>query len=368
MSELNQLPYHIALSLIPGIGCINAKKLIAYMGSVQAIFEASERMLLKVPGIGAVLARNIVEHRDLERGRKELEFLNKYKIKTTCYWDSDYPGRLKRCVDAPLVLFSKGNIAWNSEKIVAIVGTRNATDYGKKVCDELVAAMAERGGYTVVSGLAYGIDSAGHKACLQHGVPTWGVLAHGLDTIYPALHRSLAERMLVQGGVITDFLSQTKLDRNNFLRRNRIVAGLADATIVVESAAKGGALVTADIAGSYNRDVFAVPGRIADPFSQGCNELIQQNKACLIQSLSDLEYFMGWEKSKAKSSHIQKQLFVELTTDEQQLLNSLTNEPVYIDQLCQKVNMPMGKVSSLLLNLEFNGLVLSLPGKMYRLN
>jgi DNA processing protein len=214
--------------------------------------------------------------------------------------------------------------------------------------------------------LAYGIDSAAHKACLQHGVPTWAVLAHGLDTIYPALHRSLAGKMLVQGGLITDFLSGTKLDRNNFLRRNRIVAGLADATIVVESATKGGALVTADIAGSYNRDVFAVPGRSFDIFSQGCNELIQQNKACLIQSLDDLEFFMGWEKSKSKSPQIQKQLFVELTAEEQQVMDSLSGEPVYIDQLCQLVRMPMGKVSALLLNLEFNGLVQSLPGKMYR--
>lgn len=368
MFQTDQLPYHIALSLIPGIGCINAKKLIAYMGSVQAIFEARESQLQKVPGIGSILARNIVEHRDPERGLKELEFLDKYKIKTTCYWDSDYPARLKNCIDAPLVLFSKGNGNWDSEKIVAIVGTRNATDYGKKVCDELVAGMAERGGYTVISGLAYGIDSAAHKACLQHGVPTWGILAHGLDMIYPALHRSLAEKMLKHGGIITDFLSETKLDRNNFLRRNRIIAGLADATIVVESATKGGALVTADIAGSYNRDVFAIPGRNSDQFSQGCNELIQQNKACLIQSLNDLEFFMGWEKSEKKAGHVQKQLFVALTEEEQQIMESLSNDPVYIDQLCQSVKMPMGKVSSLLLNLEFNGLVLSLPGKMYRLN
>lgn len=368
MPQADQLPYYIALSLIPGIGCINAKKLIAYMGSIEVIFEANEKQLQKVPGIGSILARNIVEHRNLERGFQELEFLRKYQINTTCYWDTGYPTRLKNCMDAPLVLFSKGTINWNGEKIIAIVGTRNATEYGKKVCDELVADMAGRGGYTVVSGLAYGIDSAAHKACLKHGVSTWGILAHGLDMIYPTLHRALAEKMLVQGGLITDFISDTKLERNNFLRRNRIVAGLADATIVVESATKGGALVTADIAGSYNRDVFALPGRSSDLFSQGCNELIQQNKACLIQTLNDLEFFMGWEKSKAKASQIQKQLFMELTAAEQQVIDALKNDPVYIDQLCQLVKMPMGKVSALLLNLEFNGLVVSLPGKMYRLN
>jgi len=366
MTKADQLPYYIALSLIPGIGCINAKSLIAYMGSVEAIFEAKESQLKKVPGIGEFLAKSIVENRNLERGREEMVFLEKHKINTCTYHDFDYPTRLRNCTDAPLVLFGKGKLNWNTEKIVAIVGTRNATDYGKKVCDELVAAMAERGGYAVVSGLAYGIDSAAHKACLQHGVPTWAVVAHGLDTIYPALHRSLAEKILHDGGIVTDFISGTVIERQNFLRRNRIVAGLSDATVVVESAEKGGALVTADIAGSYNRDVFAVPGRSTDLFSRGCNELIRMNKAGLIQSLDELEYFMGWQQQVKKTSKIQKQLFVELTAEEQQLIDILTAEPVYIDQLCQRVKMPMGKVSALLLNLEFNGLVVSLPGKMYR--
>ncbi|WP_372776634.1 DNA-processing protein DprA [Mangrovibacterium sp.] len=368
MLSSEQLPYHIALSLIPGVGCINAKNLIAYMGSVEAIFEAKESHFKKVPGIGPVVARSIVENRDLERGKQELLFIEKHKIKTTFYLDDDYPTRLKRCVDAPLILFSKGNINWNAEKLVAIVGTRNATDYGKKVCDELISEMATRDGYAVVSGLAYGIDSAAHKASLQHGVPTWGVLAHGLDQIYPALHRSMAEKMLASGGVITDFISDTKIERQNFLRRNRIIAGLTDATIVVESAEKGGSLVTADIAGSYNRDVFAVPGRNSDNFSKGCNTLIKQNKACLIQNLDDLEYFMGWQKKARTTQKIQKQLFVTLTAEEQKVMDIMSGSPVYIDQLCQQLQMPMGRVSALLLGLEFNGLVASLPGKMYRLN
>ncbi|WP_163718283.1 DNA-processing protein DprA [Mangrovibacterium lignilyticum] len=368
MARIEQLPYHIALSLIPGIGCINAKSLIAYMGSVEAVFEAKESHFRKVPGIGPVLARSIVENRDLERGKQELPFLTKHKIQTYFYLDDDYPTRLKSCVDAPLVLFSMGNINWNAEKLVAIVGTRNATDYGKKVCDELISEMATRNSYTVVSGLAYGIDSAAHKACLQHGVSTWGVLAHGLDRIYPSLHRSLAERMLVSGGVITDFISESSIERQNFLRRNRIIAGLTDATIVVESAEKGGALVTADIAGSYNRDVFAVPGRNSDIYSKGCNTLIKQNKACLIQNLDDLEYFMGWQNQAKSSQKIQKQLFVSLSGEEQKVMDALSESPVYIDQLCQELHMPMGKVSALLLGLEFNGLVASLPGKMYRLN
>jgi len=366
MTSKEQLPYHIALSLIPGIGCINAKKLIAYLGSVEAIFKAKETHFYRVPGIGTVLAKSIIENRDLERGKRELDFLSKYNIKTAFYLDEDYPSRLKRCVDAPLVLFSKGKINWNVEKVVAVVGTRSATDYGKKVCDELVSAMATRSGYVVVSGLAYGIDSAAHKACLNNGVPTWAVLAHGLDKIYPSLHRSMAEKILGQGGLITDFISQTKIERQNFLRRNRIVAGLADATIVVESAERGGALVTADIANSYNRDVFAIPGRSIDVYSRGCNDLIKENKACLIHGLEDLEHFMGWQSNATKAPKIQKQLFVDLTNDEQLVFDTLSSNPVFIDQVCHFVKMPMGKVSALLLNLEFNGLVASLPGKMYR--
>ena len=368
MTVSEYLPYYIALSLIPGIGCINAKNLIAYMGGVEAVFDAKEKQLMKVPGIGPVLAQSIVENRDLERGRQELLFLTKHNIRTSFYLDEDYPARLKSCVDAPLILFSKGKINWNPEKIVAVIGTRNATDYGKKVCDELIAAMAVCGGYIVVSGLAYGIDSIAHKACLQHGVPTWGVLGHGLDQIYPSLHRSLAEKMLESGGLITDFVSKTKIERPNFLRRNRIIAGLADAVIVVESAEKGGALVTADIAGSYNRDVFAVPGRSLDVYSKGCNQLIKENKASLIQNLDDLEYFMGWQRKTPGPVRVQKQLFVSLTTEEQKVMEALSVNPVYIDQLCQQLNMPVGKVSALLLGLEFNGLVTSLPGKMYRLS
>ncbi|MFV0376170.1 MAG: DNA-processing protein DprA [Mangrovibacterium sp.] len=367
MAQPDKLPYFIALSRIPGIGCINAKSLIAWLGSVEAIFEAHESQLLKVPGIGRVLARSIVENRNLDGGRQELQFIEKHKINVWFYLDDDYPPRLKACVDAPLLLFSKGKIDWNCPKVVAMVGTRNATDYGRKVCDELIGGMAQRGGYTVVSGLAYGIDSAAHKVCLQHEVPTWGVLGHGLDRIYPVLHRPVAEKMLEQGGLITDFTSGTAIERQNFLRRNRIIAGLADATIVIESGEKGGALVTADIAGSYNRDVFAIPGRNSDVFSRGCNELIKTNKANLIENLDDLEFFMGWQAKTNTAPKIQRQLFFPLSDDEQLVVNALSETPIFVDQLCQLLQMPMGKVSALLLNLEFNGMVASLPGKMYKL-
>lgn len=366
MAQTEQLPYFIALSRIPGIGCINAKNLIAWMGSVEAVFGAGEKQLMKVPGIGTVLAKSIVANRDLESGKHELEFIAKHKINVWFYLDDDYPARLKACEDAPLLLFSRGQIDWACSKVVAMVGTRSATDYGRRFCDELIGAMAERGGYTVVSGLAYGIDIAAHKTCLQHGVATWGVLGHGLDRIYPAEHRTVAEKMLKQGGVVTDFTSGTKVERQNFLRRNRIIAGLCDATIVVESGEKGGALVTADIAGSYNRDVFAVPGRNADTYSRGCNELIKTNKAALLENLDDLEQQMGWQAKSTSKPKIQRQLFVSLSADEQTVFDGLTDSPVFIDQFCQLLQMPMGKVSAILLNLEFNGLVASLPGKMYK--
>ena len=251
--------------------------------------------------------------------------------------------------------------------MVAIVGTRNATNYGRDFCDSLIREMASRGGYCVISGLAYGIDVAAHKACLKNGVPTIGVLAHGLDQVYPALHRSVAMRMLDCGGLVSDFLSETIIERQNFLRRNRIIAGLADVTIIVESAEKGGSLVTADIADSYNRDVFAVPGRSVDQFSKGCNQLIKRNKASLIETLDDLEYAMSWQQAVDKPVRIQKQLFIELNDEEQKVADALQEHELYIDQLCSMVSMPMGKVSAVLLGMEFKGLVVSLPGKMYKL-
>jgi DNA processing protein len=368
VNKIEKLKYQIALSLIPGIGCVNAKNLIAYLGSVEAIFSSNEKSLSKVPGIGEVTARKISQSDVLPRAEEELGFILKNEIQSAFYLDENYPVRLKRCVDAPLVLFWKGNINFNTNKMVAMVGTRNSTSYGRGFCDSLVGEMAGRGGYCVVSGLAYGIDVAAHKACLKYDVPTIGVLAHGLDIVYPTLHRSTADKMLANGGLVSDFLSETSIERQNFLRRNRIIAGLVDATIIVESAEKGGSLVTADIADSYNRDVFAVPGRSMDPYSKGCNQLIKSNKASLIENLDDLEYAMSWQQAVDKPVRVQKQLFVELTNDEEIVANALKEHERYIDQLCSMVNMPMGKVSAVLLGLEFKGIVTSLPGKMYKLN
>ncbi|MEN6452793.1 MAG: DNA-processing protein DprA [Prolixibacteraceae bacterium] len=367
MDTGEDLSYRIALSLIPGVGFVHAKSLFTYFGSAKAIFKAREKTLVKVPGIGSITAGNIRNQNVLQRAEAEVEFIRRHRIKTFFYQDEAYPSRLKRCEDAPLILFAHGKADFSANKMVAIVGTRHATDYGRRFCDEFIAGMAARGGYCVVSGLAYGIDIASHKACLKHGVPTIGVLGHGLDQIYPSLHRPVAEKMLKEGGVVTDFLSHTEIERQNFLRRNRIIAGLTDAVVIVESAERGGALVTADIAGSYNRDVFAVPGRATDPYSRGCNELIRQNKAGLISSLDDLEYFMSWQPEIDRPAVVQSLLFSDLTPDEQKIVDSIQEKAFSIDDICQRVIMPAAQVSSLLLGLEFSGIVLSLPGKIYKL-
>jgi len=367
MDTTDDLCFRIALSLIPGVGFIHARSLFTYFGNARDIFRAREKTLMKVPGIGSITAGNIRSQKVLERAKAEVEFIERHRIRPLFYQDTDYPSRLSLCEDAPLILFSRGNIDFTITKMVAIVGTRNATEYGRGFCDELIAGMAGRGDYCVVSGLAYGIDVAAHKACLKYGVPTIGVLGHGLDRIYPSLHRPVAEKMLENGGLLSDFISRTEIERQNFLRRNRIIAGLSDAVIIVESAERGGALVTADIAGSYNRDVFAVPGRTADPYSRGCNELIRQNKASLISNLDHLEYFMSWQAGVDQIRTVQKQLFPDLTPDERKIVDSIRDQVLSIDDICQQVTMPAGHVSALLLGLEFNGVVASLPGKMYKL-
>lgn len=368
MSLPDSLKFQIALSLIPGLGPVGAKKLIAYLGSVEAIFQSGENRLMKIPGIGKITAKSIFSQDYIAKAEREISFIQKNNIKVSFYLDDDYPLRLKRCVDAPLILYSKGNVNLNAEKVVAIVGTRNATDQGKQFCNDLVAEMAKNGGYCVISGLAYGIDISAHKACVKYKVPTVGVMGHGLDKIYPSLHKSVADKILNDGGLVSDFVSDTKIERQNFLQRNRIIAGLADATIIVESAKKGGALVTADIASSYNRDVFAVPGRITDTFSLGCNKLIKDNKAAMIECLEDLEYAMSWQADVDLPRKVQHELFIELSPDEQKIADSLESGSMFIDELCQQVGMPGAKVSSLLLGMEFNGVVKSLPGKMYRLS
>jgi DNA processing protein len=370
MGNPKELLYKIAISLIPGIGPITARTLIAYTGSAEGAFREKEKNLLKIPGIGEINAQRIAAAQTdaLNQANREIQFIAKNQIQTYFYLDENFPTRLKGCTDAPIIFYYKGNADLNESRIISVVGTRNATSYGKEVCDEMIKGFSgSKYQLLVVSGLAYGIDVQAHKSCLKYDVPTVGVLAHGLDTIYPSLHAPTAAKMLENGGLLSDFPSETRIDRQNFLRRNRIIAGLADATIIVESAEKGGALVTADIANSYNRDVFAFPGRSTDVYSRGCNKLIKLNEAVLVENYADIEKAMNWDIKTSSAKAVQTSLFVELTSEEQKLVDLLRNGERFIDEIPLKTKLPMSKVSALLLGLEFKGLVVSLPGKMYRL-
>ena len=364
------LKYKIGITLIPGIGSMNAKKLIAYTGSVEGVFKEKKKNLIKIPGIGELLAESIVNHKVLNQAEKEIEFINRYEISYHFYLDEDYPARLKNCEDGPIVLFYKGIINFNQAKVLSIVGTRNATDYGKAWCNRLTDDLKDRNHQLlIVSGLAYGVDICAHRAALRNGFETAAVLGHGLATIYPATHKATAKEITKQGALVTDFISDTQLDRNNFVKRNRIIAGLADATLVVESGIKGGALITADIANSYNRDVLALPGRSTDAYSKGCNWLIKTNKAALVETVEDLEYALGWDPPGIQKPAIQTELFAEISAEEKQIVETLRGSgELSIDLICIRLEMPMSKVSAMLLNLEFAGLVRSLPGKIYRLS
>jgi DNA processing protein len=364
----DNLEYKIAISLIPGIGSVTARNLISYVGSVEGVFQEKEKNLKKIPGVGEVNAQRIIQQNVLDRAKLEVEFILKNHIQTYFYLDGNYPSRLKNCSDAPIMLYFKGNVNLNERRIISVVGTRNATNYGKEICNNLIRDFSEKSyQILVISGLAYGIDVHAHKACLKYNIPTVGVFAHGLDTIYPSLHAPIATKMLENGGLITDFISGTKIERPNFLRRNRIIAGLADATVIVESAEKGGALVTADIANSYNRDVFAFPGRSIDPYSRGCNKLIKFNEAILVENQADIEKAMNWDIKSNTAKAIQTSLFFDLNREEQLLIDLLKAGDRFVDELTIETQLPMSKVSALLLSLEFKGLVTSLPGKMYRL-
>jgi DNA processing protein len=363
-----QLLYHIAITSIPNIGDVTAKKLIAYCGSSEEVFKETKSKLEKIPGIGSVYAKSILDHKTeaLAIAEQELKFIEKNKIVPLFYLNENYPKRLLQCEDSPIVLYTKGNVDFNQQKVVSIVGTRKITEYGKDFCDKIVEELAPHNPI-IVSGLAYGVDVCAHKSALKNNVSTVGVLAHGLDRMYPKQHTATAKEMLERGALVTDYKSGTNPDRENFPKRNRIVAGLSDLTIVVESSKKGGSLITAELANNYNRDVFALPGRLSDSQSEGCNWLIKINKAALIQSVKDIEYIMGWQADKSKPTN-QTQLFVELT-EEQKIITTILaqKEKVGVDEITLTAQLPMSKTVAILLDLEFSGVVKSLPGKLYRL-
>ena len=366
MSEVS-LKHKIALGLIPRIGDINARKLVSHFGSVEAVFHEPYRNLIKIPGIGSGIAKHIAEKTYLVSAEKEAEYVENNNIRTFFYLDADYPFRLRQCDDSPVVFFFKGSCDLNSLKILSVVGTRNASTHGKEVCEKIIGGLSDgHPDLIIVSGLAYGIDITSHKAALSNNLQTIGVLGHGIKTIYPAIHRAIAATMIKQGGLLTDFVSDTLPERNNFLKRNRIIAGISDATLVIESGIKGGALITADMANSYNRDVFAVPGRPSDIWSAGCNSLIKSNKAALVENSDDIEYFLDWKPERSISVK-QKSLFSDLNDTEQRIYELIMKEgELSIDNICRTLEIPVNKLSSLLLQMEFKGVVKCYPGNVYR--
>ncbi len=371
MSETasTELIYQIILTQLPGVGTKSARKLVNAIGSAEAIFKEKPTQLALIPTLGEQVARLIKITPDLyERAEKELAFIDKFKIRTLYLTDEAYPLRLKQCADAPVLLYTLGNADYNSQRIVSVVGTRSPTDYGKEMCRYLVKGLADLD-VLVVSGLAYGIDTVAHKSALDASIPTVGVLAHGLDRVYPSVNSDLAHKMIQNGGLVTEFISNNEPDRENFPMRNRIIAGLADATIVIEAGSKGGALITADIANSYDRDVFAVPGRVSDKYSEGCNTLIKTNRAALVQKPEDILYIMGWEKPADRKQVKQKELFIDLDPNQEAIVKLLKEEgECGIDKICSNCNLSPGKLASILLDMECNGLVLSLPGKVFKLS
>ena len=361
--------YIIGLTLLKGVGDVLARHLLQYFGSAEAVFKANRSMLERAPGIGTYTAEQIDISRSnaLNRAEKELAFIDKNKITLYTISSDTYPKRLKECQDAPVVFYYKGEADLNSVKILSIVGTRRITDYGRKQIELLVRDLAGMfPKLLIVSGLAYGVDVNAHRNSMKYRLPTVGVLAHGLDRIYPAVHRNTAAEMLRDGGLLTDFMSGTNPERENFLRRNRLIAGLSDATIVIESAEKGGSLVTADIAFSYGRDVYTFPGRVTDMFSSGCNRLIQMNKAGLISSAKDLVMSLCWDTDV--KSFIQQDLFFSAEKPDHPIIQLLQEKgEFHVNKLAMEMDLPIHKLTPTLFELEMDGHIKAFPGGIYRL-
>lgn len=361
--DYSELQAVLALQHAPNLGDKTAKKLLAKFGSATAIFKEKKERLLKMDGIGKAKVEGLFDSENFKEAERELAFIEKEGIQVQYFLDADYPKRLKQCSDAPLILFSKGKINLNNSRIISVVGTRKITNSGRSFTEKFIEELSVLNPI-IVSGFAYGVDIVAQRAAVANNLQTIGCLAHGLNQIYPKIHAKYADSVLENGGFMSDFWSTDKFDRNNFLKRNRIIAGLSEATIVIESAEKGGSLVTADIANSYDREVFAVPGRPTDALSKGCNNLIKTNNAHLLTSAADLVYMLNWKIKEAKP--IQQQLFVSLEGEEEIIYNFLKEKgKSLLDTIAFTNNFPTYKVASILLNLELKGLVRPLPGKLF---
>ena len=356
--------YLLALLKVDGVGDIMAKKLLTHCSNAEAVFKTNSNQIAAIDGVGAVLLKNLKDKLVFEKANQELEFIKANNIKVSFFQDENYPDRLKHCIDSPVLIFSAGNINLKNKKIISIVGTRQITSYGTEFCRKLIEDLAPLDP-VIVSGFAYGVDIVAHQLAMDYNLQTIGVLAHGLNQIYPKTHKKYVAKMEENGGFMTEFWSSSNPDKENFVRRNRIVAGMTEATIVIESADKGGSLITANIANDYNRDVFAVPGRVTDKYSQGCNDLIKTQKANVLTSAADLVYILNWDIEN-KSKTIQKQLFVELEPDEQKIYDFLLkNGKELLDIIALQCDFPIYRISGILLNMELKGVIRPLPGKLY---
>ncbi len=362
----NDLLYQIALTRIPSIGNVLGRALIEKFEDAHQIFKASKKDLAATEKLGEARAAHIKNFNNFDEVEREMAFIEKQKIKTLFFPDTDYPKRLRNCYDSPILLYYKGTADLNADKIVSVVGTRNNSDYGKQICEQLIQDIAAEN-VLIISGLAFGIDTIAHKSALKNNLQTIGVVAHGLDRIYPSQNTMLAGQMLQHGGLLTEYGYGTLPDRHNFPGRNRIVAGICDALILVESSEKGGSLITADLANGYNKDVFAFPGRITDSRSEGCNQAIKNNKASMITGSKDLLEMMNWIPKKIQPKK-QRELFVQLSEQEHKIYEALKErENVHIDEIYALTHLSSSAAASALLTMEMQNLIASLPGKLYRL-
>jgi len=359
-----ELFYLLALQQVEGVGDIMAKKLINHCGSAEAVFKTKTSQIAAIDGIGSILIQNLKSKTVFEKAEQELQFIKSNEINVAYFQDENYPDRLKHCIDGPVLLFTSGNIDLKNKKIISIVGTRQITSYGMEFCRKLIEDLAPLDP-VIVSGFAYGVDIFAHQLAIDNNLQTIGVVAHGLNQIYPKTHKKYVAKVEQNGGFMTEFWSSSNPEKENFVRRNRIVAGISEATIVIESAERGGSLITANIANDYNRDVFAVPGRTTDKYSQGCNNLIKTQKANLLTSAADLVYILNWDiESKAKP--VQKQLFFTLEDEEQKVYDYLLkNGKELMDIIALRCDFPIYKISGMLLNMELKGVIRPLPGKLF---
>ena len=364
----NDLIYQLSLSFIPQIGSVQARILIDHFGDAKAIFKAKKDALGRLDGIGTVRANSIKSFTDFNKAEDEIRFMEKYKITPLFLSNKNYPQRLLNCYDPPTILYYRGTADLNTTKIIALVGTRNNSEYGRIITEELVSSLHPLQPL-IVSGLAFGIDAIAHKAALKNNLPTVAVLAHGLDCIYPSQHTQLAKNIIREsGGLLTEFSSATKPDKHNFPSRNRVVAGMCDATIVIETGIKGGSVITADLANAYNRDVFAIPGRTSDIKSAGCNHLIKNNKAILLTDAEQLIEVMGWNENNVAVKTKQKLLFIDLTAEEKIIVEILREKQIAsIDEINLKSGLSSSSVAAAILNLEMQTVIYSMPGKIYSL-